>query len=78
MESEIVKIGNSQGIRIPKPLLKQAGLGRYVSIRAEDGKIIIENDEISGRELAIMSELALNDWNSKEEDEAWEYLDQVK
>ncbi len=78
MDSEIVKIGNSQGVRIPKPLLKQSGLGRYVSIRAEKGKIIIENDDISGRELAIMSELSLSDWNSKEEDEAWEYLNQAK
>lgn len=74
MDTEIVKIGNSQGVRIPKLLLKQSGLNRYVSIRAEKGKIIIENDELSGRELAIMSESALSDWNNEEEDKAWAHL----
>ncbi|MBL7163432.1 MAG: AbrB/MazE/SpoVT family DNA-binding domain-containing protein [Anaerolineales bacterium] len=39
--TKIVKIGNSQGIRIPKVLLEQTKLGEDVEMIAEDGKLII-------------------------------------
>ena len=41
MKTRIVAIGNSQGIRIPKPLLEQAGLEGDVELRAEQGRIVI-------------------------------------
>jgi antitoxin MazE len=41
MRSRIVRIGNSQGIRIPKPLLEQAGLEDEVDLHAEAGRIVI-------------------------------------
>jgi len=41
VKSRIVRIGNSQGIRIPKPLLEQAGLEGEVELHAEDGRIVI-------------------------------------
>ncbi len=41
MKTRIVSIGNSQGIRIPKPLLEQAGLDGDVELHAEDGRIVI-------------------------------------
>jgi antitoxin MazE len=41
MRTRIVAIGNSQGVRIPKPLLQQAGLEGEVELHAEDGRIII-------------------------------------
>ena len=41
MKTRIVSIGNSQGIRIPKPLLEQTGLCGEVEISAEDGALII-------------------------------------
>ena len=41
MRTRIVSIGNSQGIRIPKPLLEQAGLEGDVELRAEQGRIVI-------------------------------------
>jgi len=28
MKVELIRIGNSRGIRIPKPLIEQCGLGR--------------------------------------------------
>ena len=75
MDAQIVKIGNSQGVRIPKVLLKQAGLSKHVQIRAEKGKIIIEDDSLSGRDLAILSEKSLGKlWNDPREDEAWKNL----
>jgi len=41
MKARIVRIGNSQGIRIPKPLLEQAGLEDEVELHAEPGRIVI-------------------------------------
>ena len=41
VKARIVAIGNSQGIRIPKRLLEQAGLVGDVELHAEDGRIVI-------------------------------------
>jgi antitoxin MazE len=41
MKTHIVQIGNSQGIRIPKPLLEQSGLCGEVEIDAKDDWLII-------------------------------------
>jgi antitoxin MazE len=41
MKTRIVSIGNSRGIRIPKPLLEQTGLTGEVEISAEDGTLVI-------------------------------------
>lgn len=43
MKTRIVRIGNSRGVRIPKPLLTQAGLGEEVELRVEAGAIRIES-----------------------------------
>jgi antitoxin MazE len=43
MKTRIVLIGNSRGVRIPKPLLTQAGLGEEVELRVEAGAIRIES-----------------------------------
>lgn len=43
MRSRIVRVGNSRGVRLPKPLLEQAGLPDEVEIHAEPGRIIIES-----------------------------------
>jgi antitoxin MazE len=42
MKTRIVRIGNSQGVRLPRPLLEQAGLGEDVVLRATPGRIVIE------------------------------------
>ena len=41
MKTRIIKIGNSQGIRIPKVLLEQSGLGEEVDLQVQDEQIII-------------------------------------
>ena len=41
MKARIIKIGNSQGIRIPKVLLEQSGLGEEVELEVQDAQIII-------------------------------------
>lgn len=41
IRARIIKIGNSQGIRIPKVLLDQARLGEQVEMEAQAGKLIV-------------------------------------
>lgn len=41
VRAKIVKIGNSQGIRIPKTLIEQAKLGEEVELELEEGQIVI-------------------------------------
>jgi antitoxin MazE len=41
IKSRIVKIGNSQGIRIPKLLLEQTSLGDEVELVLEEDHIIV-------------------------------------
>lgn len=41
MRARIVKIGNSQGIRIPKPLLEQTGIIEDVELDIDKNQIII-------------------------------------
>jgi antitoxin MazE len=41
MKTRIVRIGNSQGIRIPKPLLEQTGLAGEVELEVQDSCIVI-------------------------------------
>ena len=41
MRARVVKIGNSQGIRIPKPLLDQTGIIGDVELEVDQNQIII-------------------------------------
>ena len=45
VKTRIIRIGNSQGIRIPKPLLEQSGITGEVELEIEDNKIIIHAAE---------------------------------
>lgn len=42
MDARIVPIGNSRGVRLPKPLIEEAGLGERVSLRVVDGGVLVE------------------------------------
>lgn len=41
MKTRIVRIGNSRGVRIPKPLLEEVGLSGEVELVVEDGRLIV-------------------------------------
>ncbi len=84
VRSRIVKIGNSQGIRIPKLLLEQANLVDEVELQVEDDQLIVRpvvptraNWEEAFRAMAEQgddqlleeSELTLTQW----EEEEWEW-----
>jgi antitoxin MazE len=84
MKLHIVKIGNSRGIRIPKPLLEQTGLEGEVEVVVRDRTIVIRHVHRtraawaeSFQEMAIRRDDALSDDdptppNSFDEEE-WEW-----
>jgi antitoxin MazE len=41
MKLELVRIGNSRGIRIPKTLIEQCGFGETVEVLVEDNRLVI-------------------------------------
>lgn len=41
MKAHLIQIGNSRGIRIPKPLIELCGLGDEVEIEAGAGELVI-------------------------------------
>ncbi len=43
MKTELVRIGNSRGIRIPKPIIEQCGLGETVELRVENECLVISS-----------------------------------
>ncbi len=78
MKASIITIGNSKGVRIPKPLLEESGLSGNVEIRAVKGKISIVNAEPEKKntsETMLLSEKVLaKEWLRPEEDAAWANL----
>lgn len=42
MQADVVKIGNSRGIRIPAALLKQCGIGNKVELEVNQNQIVIK------------------------------------
>ena len=42
VKTKIIRIGNSQGIRIPKPVLEEAGLGDEVELRITPSGLVLE------------------------------------
>lgn len=78
MLTNIIVIGNSRGIRIPKPILNESGLGKEVELQVKKGEIKIVPAPVENRpksSTSLLSEDVLaSDWNRPEEDEAWASL----
>jgi antitoxin MazE len=49
MKAELVRIGNSRGIRIPKPIIEQCRLGDAVELRVEDDRLVITSEHVPRR-----------------------------
>jgi len=77
MNTSIITIGNSKGIRIPKFVLEESGLGKDVLLKVKKGEIKIVA-AIKAKKInvnSLLSEKALaSDWNRPEEDKAWKNL----
>ena len=77
MKVDVIRIGNSHGIRIPKPLLEQCGLQGSAEMIVEDGKLVItpsqslrEGWDGAFRQMAevgddadLMGDAAPSDWD---------------
>lgn len=78
MNTTIISIGNSRGIRIPKVLLDESGLENEVELKVKKGEIRIVPGKPKKRKVSdtlLLSEESLGtDWNKPEEDEAWKSL----
>jgi antitoxin MazE len=44
MKTELIRIGSSRGIRIPKPLIEECGLGDIVDLRVECTRLIVSGE----------------------------------
>ena len=78
MITTIIDIGNSRGIRIPKPILSESGLGDQVELQVKKGEIKITPVPMRNTPVAntlLLSEKVLSvDWDRPEEDKAWASL----
>lgn len=68
MKARLVRIGNSRGVRLPKPLIQQAGLTEDVELHVSEGQIVIsrasrprEDWPEAARKLAMREEDQLLD-----------------
>ena len=41
MKTRLIRIGNSRGVRLPKPLIEEAGLTDEVELKVRGGAVII-------------------------------------
>ena len=84
MRSRIVKIGNSRGVRIPKPIIEQTGLVDEVDIQMVGNRLIIvpvvrprEHWEESFRKMTEKGDDALLDGDTYTptvwDDREWEW-----
>jgi antitoxin MazE len=46
MRAELVRIGNSRGIRIPKPIIEQCHFGDSVELRVENDCLVIASRRV--------------------------------
>ncbi|BDE06832.1 hypothetical protein WPS_21080 [Vulcanimicrobium alpinum] len=63
MRTTLKRVGNSQGVIIPKPLLAQVGLERDVDIDVEDGAIVLRKPTRRPREGWASASRAIADAN---------------
>lgn len=77
MITTIIAVGNSRGIRIPKPILNESGLREQVELQVKKGEIRIipapKSTPITTT-LMLSEKLLATDWDRPEEDEAWAIL----
>ena len=43
MKARLIRIGNSRGVRLPKPLIEEAGLLEDVDVHVREGTVVISS-----------------------------------
>jgi len=85
VKAKIIRIGNSQGVRIPKPVLEESGLHGEVDLQVHEGGIVIRplTKPRAGWDQAFQSMAASGDdqlldeellsYQSSWDDEEWQW-----
>jgi len=82
MKAKIIRIGNSKGIRLPKPVIEQVGLADEVNLEVRDGELVISPSErlrdgwaAAARDLAERGEDTLLDpvVSTDFDDQEWQW-----
>lgn len=74
MLSNIIQIGNSKGVRLPKEVLILSGIKKDIEIKVKKGeiKIVPRKQTNKVNDFAQASEASFaKDWLRPEEEEAW-------
>lgn len=78
MQVNLVKIGNSRGVRLPKRVIEAAGLGDELDLEVRDGAVIVRNARVTRAGWARAAaacrsagEDSLGDWDASAGDGDW-------
>lgn len=79
MKTKIIRIGNSQGVRIPKPLIEESGITEEIEMILRDDEIVLRSAETirkdweaSFKKMAEQGDDALLDQEEIEEPSDWD------
>ena len=82
IRTRLIRIGNSRGIRLPKPVIEHAGIEDDVDLTLQDGRVIIEaaghprsdwDTQFQDADESNQDEILLPEMESAWDDEEWEW-----
>ena len=81
MKTKIIRIGNSQGVRIPKPLIEESGITEEIEMILRDKEIVLrpadttrKDWEASFKKMAEEGDDALLDRQETENPSDWDEI----
>jgi len=82
MKTKIIRIGNSQGVRIPKPLIEESGITEEIEMTLRGNEIVIRSAETtrkdwetSFKKMAEQGDDALLDQKEIEKPSDWDEVE---
>ncbi len=79
MKTKLIRIGNSQGVRIPKPLIEESGITEEIEMTLRDNEIVIRSAgkirkdwEASFKKMAEQGDDSLIDHEEVEQPSDWD------
>jgi len=79
MKTKIIRIGNSQGVRIPKPLIEESGITEEIEMILRDNEIVLRSAETTRKDweksfekMAEVGDDALLDQEETEQPSDWD------
>lgn len=79
MKTKIIRIGNSQGVRIPKPLIEESGITEEIEMILRDDEIVLRSAETTRKDweesfkrMAEQDDDALLDQKEIEKPSEWD------